>query len=87
LLTYTSETAAAEKLEAMVKLGIANSRMKDFSDLEVPRVSFDGKNILNVIQNTFEQPGPNCRRWMPPCTCARLLRRRQLSSSMDRLLT
>jgi Nucleotidyl transferase AbiEii toxin, Type IV TA system len=31
LLTYPRETVVAEKLEAMVKLGIANSRMKDFT--------------------------------------------------------
>jgi predicted nucleotidyltransferase component of viral defense system len=35
LLTYPRETVVAEKLEAMVKLGIANSRMKDFYDMEV----------------------------------------------------
>jgi hypothetical protein len=33
LLTYPKETVVAEKFEAMVKLGIANSRMKDFHDL------------------------------------------------------
>jgi hypothetical protein len=35
LPSYTRETVVAEKLEAMVKLGIANSRMKDFYDLDV----------------------------------------------------
>jgi len=33
LLTYPRETVVAEKFEAMVKLGITNSRMKDFYDL------------------------------------------------------
>jgi len=33
LLAYPKETVVAEKFEAMVKLGIANSRMKDFHDL------------------------------------------------------
>ena len=33
LLAYPRETVVSEKLEAMVKLGIANSRMKDFHDL------------------------------------------------------
>jgi hypothetical protein len=35
LLIYPQETVVAEKFEAMVKLGIANTRMKDFYDLEV----------------------------------------------------
>jgi len=33
LLTYPKETVVAEKFQAMVKLGIANSRMKDFHDV------------------------------------------------------
>src|SRR5215468_7091269 len=33
LLAYPKESVIAEKFEAMVKLGIANSRMKDFYDL------------------------------------------------------
>ncbi|MGI8904935.1 MAG: nucleotidyl transferase AbiEii/AbiGii toxin family protein [Candidatus Sumerlaeaceae bacterium] len=33
LKAYPVETVIAEKLEAMVKLGIANSRMKDFHDV------------------------------------------------------
>lgn len=32
LLAYPRETVIAEKLEALVKLGIANTRMKDFYD-------------------------------------------------------
>ena len=35
LLAYPKETVVAEKLEALVNLGIANTRMKDFYDLEV----------------------------------------------------
>jgi predicted nucleotidyltransferase component of viral defense system len=33
LHAYTKESVVAEKFEAMVKLGVANSRMKDFYDL------------------------------------------------------
>ena len=33
LLTYPRETVVAEKFEAMVSLGLANSRMKDFYDV------------------------------------------------------
>jgi len=59
LLTYPRETVVAEKLEAMVKLGIANSRMKDFYDMEVlsRTFSFDGKSLREAIHNTFERRG------------------------------
>ena len=45
LLAYPRETVVSEKLEAIVKLGIANSRMKDFHDLHSLSVTFefDGK--------------------------------------------
>lgn len=33
LLCYSRESVIAEKFEAMVKLGILNSRMKDFYDI------------------------------------------------------
>ena len=35
LNAYPKETVVAEKFEAIVKLGMANSRMKDFYDLWV----------------------------------------------------
>ena len=35
LHAYSKESVVAEKFEAMVKLGMANSRMKDFYDLWV----------------------------------------------------
>jgi hypothetical protein len=59
LLTYPKETVVAEKFEAMVKLGIANSRMKDFYDLEaLSRIlDFDGKTLREAIGKTFERRG------------------------------
>ena len=49
----------AEKLQAMVDLGIANSRMKDFYDLRylASRFSFDGSTLLAAIQSTFRRRG------------------------------
>jgi hypothetical protein len=35
VLAYPTETIVAEKLEAMVHLGLSNSRMKDFTDLAI----------------------------------------------------
>ena len=36
LRSYKHETVVAEKFEAIVKLGRANSRMKDFYDIWMP---------------------------------------------------
>jgi Nucleotidyl transferase AbiEii toxin, Type IV TA system len=59
LLIYPKETVVAEKFEAMVKRGIANSRMKDFYDLEaLSRIlDFDGKTLREAIGKTFERRG------------------------------
>ena len=59
LLTYPRETAIAEKFEATVKLGIANSRMKDFHDLRslAELFAFDGKTLFEAIRRTFERRG------------------------------
>jgi len=57
LLAYPKETVVAEKLEALVKLGIANTRMKDFYDLEVlsRTFAFEGKTLAKAIQSTFQK--------------------------------
>lgn len=71
LHAYSKESVVAEKFEAMVKLGIANSRMKDFYDLWVlaQRFEFDSANLAAAIQATFERPGvQRCRhRRQWPC--------------------
>lgn len=57
LLTYPKETAIAEKFEAMVKLGMANSRMKDFYDVRsLSRAfPFNGRILSDAIRNTFDR--------------------------------
>jgi predicted nucleotidyltransferase component of viral defense system len=57
LRAYPRETVVAEKLEAMVKLGMANSRMKDFYDIAVlgRRFAFDGGLLTRAIRATFER--------------------------------
>lgn len=59
LLCYSRESAIAEKFEAMVKLGILNSRMKDFYDIWLLSrlFDFDGMNLTEAIRLTFEQRG------------------------------
>jgi predicted nucleotidyltransferase component of viral defense system len=54
---YPQETVVAEKLEAMVHLGMANSRMKDFFDLAflARTFSFDGPTLAKAIAATFER--------------------------------
>lgn len=57
LNAYPRETVIAEKLEAMVALGMANSRMKDFYDLFTlaQNFPFDGTVLVRAVQNTFER--------------------------------
>jgi hypothetical protein len=57
LLAYPKETVVAEKFEAMVKLGMANSRMKDFHDLRAlsQLFPFDGEVLAEAIMRTFER--------------------------------
>ena len=52
---YTRESSIAEKLQAMVKLGILNSRMKDFYDIWVlsRQFDFDGATLSAAIIGTF----------------------------------
>lgn len=55
LAAYPRETVVAEKFQAMVMLGIANSRMKDFFDLWVLARSFTfaGPVLAAAIRATF----------------------------------
>ncbi|HOX46046.1 MAG TPA: nucleotidyl transferase AbiEii/AbiGii toxin family protein [Myxococcota bacterium] len=57
LRAYPRETVVAEKLEAMVQLGMANSRMKDFYDLLVLArdFGFEGDLLVRAIRATFER--------------------------------
>lgn len=56
LHAYSKESVVAEKFEAMVKLGVANSRMKDFYDLWVlaERFEFKSSTLAAAIQATFK---------------------------------
>jgi predicted nucleotidyltransferase component of viral defense system len=55
LRAYPRETVIAEKLDAMVQLGLANSRMKDFYDLKLlsELFDFDGEVLVRAIRATF----------------------------------
>jgi predicted nucleotidyltransferase component of viral defense system len=57
LRAYPPETVVAEKLEAIVSLGVANSRMKDFYDLWMiaQTFTFEGAVLANAVQQTFDR--------------------------------
>jgi len=56
---YPREAVVAEKLQAIVALGMANTRMKDFYDLWVigSQFSFDGPSLVEAIKATFTRRG------------------------------
>jgi predicted nucleotidyltransferase component of viral defense system len=57
LRAYPVETVVAEKLNAIVLLGIANSRLKDFYDLWLISRTFelDGAALSAAVRRTFER--------------------------------
>lgn len=57
LEAYPRYSVVSEKLEALVALGIANSRMKDFFDLWVlsRQSEFDGETLRTAIMATFRR--------------------------------
>jgi hypothetical protein len=59
LRTYPRETVVAEKFEALVKLGLANTRMKDLCDLRTPSTlfPFESEKLSTAIRRTFERRG------------------------------
>jgi predicted nucleotidyltransferase component of viral defense system len=59
LRAYRRETVIAEKLEAIVKFGMINTRFKDYFDLHflAHRFSFEGIPLSTAIAGTFECRG------------------------------
>jgi len=53
---YPQESVVSEKFEAMIKLGLLNSRMKDFYDiwLMMRQFEFKGTNLVEAIKKTFK---------------------------------
>jgi len=56
---YSRESMIAEKFEVMAKLGILNSRMKDFYDIWMlsRQYDFEGASLAEAIRQTFAQRG------------------------------
>lgn len=59
ILTYPPETVVSEKIEAMCKLGIINSRMKDYGDVIAisRRFEIEGETLARAFRATFERRG------------------------------
>jgi len=53
---YPPESVISEKFEAMIKLGLLNSRMKDFYDiwLMLRQFDFSGSNLTQALKGTFK---------------------------------
>jgi len=54
---YSLESIIAEKFEAMIRLAMANSRMKDFYDVYALSAShdFEGSTLEKAIESTFQR--------------------------------
>ncbi len=64
---YPVETVVAEKVEAMVRFGMANSRMKDFFDVwHLSRTTaFDGEQLCAALRATFTRRSSVLPRGLP----------------------
>ena len=58
---YTLETTVAEKLDAILNLMDASSRMKDYYDINYlsHKFDFEGANLVEALRRTFENRGHN----------------------------
>jgi predicted nucleotidyltransferase component of viral defense system len=67
LRAYRRETVIAEKLEAIVKLGMINTRFKDYFDLHflAHKFSFEGVALSTAIAATFECRGTRFPEGLP----------------------
>lgn len=57
ILAYQPATAVAEKYQAMIEIGLANSRMKDYHDIWMlsRTLEFDGQDLADAMRATFER--------------------------------
>jgi hypothetical protein len=68
LASYSRESVVSEKYQALVELGIANTRLKDFFDLYLlsHRFPFDGSTLAEAIRATFGRRGTALPDGIPP---------------------
>ncbi len=72
LLVYPRETVVAEKCEALIDLGLSNSRLKDFYDLRhlAAHFDFEGALLCRALTATFERRGTSIPPLPPPALTA-----------------
>lgn len=65
---YQPETTIAEKLHALVALGVRTSRLRDFFDLWVlaSEKGFDGAVLVSAVQATFQRRSTLLPKAVPP---------------------
>jgi hypothetical protein len=56
---YTPQTSIAEKFESIIRLGFANTRMKDFYDiwLLIQQFDYDKQELRSIIQKVLKNRG------------------------------
>ena len=59
IYAYSISSVISEKFEAIVSLGDANSRYKDFYDIYIlaDRYDLDGTELREAVRETFEHRG------------------------------
>ncbi len=77
---YPPETVIAEKFQAMVDLGMANSRLKDFYDLwfMASSMEFDFGLLMEAITNTFQNRGTLIPKSTPPALTEEFAAQKQI---------
>jgi predicted nucleotidyltransferase component of viral defense system len=65
---YPIETVVAEKYQAIVELGLRNSRMKDYYDIHylLRKFQFNGEELHEAIRQTFERRKTDVPQEQPP---------------------
>jgi hypothetical protein len=68
ILAYHPATAIAEKVQAMVELGLSNSRLKDYYDVWMlsRTLEFDGDELVSALRATFQRRETELPRSTPP---------------------
>lgn len=89
LRAYRPETVVAEKLHAIVHLGLANTRMKDFYDLLIlgQTRTFEEATLREAIEATFQRRRTELPSHVPPGLTAEFAseaRRRQWTAFVER---
>lgn len=67
IFVYSTESVISEKFEAMISLSVANSRMKDFYDINtlLTTENFDGRVMYEAVLETCQRRGTHLEKEHP----------------------